>query len=172
MSAAPIQLITDELIEHVVEQARESPRRRMNHNFHSGNADNPHRFLNVFLEGSYVQPHRHAQAPKAESFIVLRGHMAAIVFDDNGAVVAGHILGPGPYPGRAPGAVAREVVAHGIDLAPGLWHTVAALSPVAVCFEVKPGPWEAATDKEMARWAPAEGSADASEYLRRLLQPR
>jgi cupin fold WbuC family metalloprotein len=171
MSAAQVQLITDELVEAVVEQARHSPRRRMNHNFHSGNADNPHRFLNVFLEGSYVQPHRHVQAPKAESFIVLRGHMVAIVFDDNGAVVSGHILGVGPYPGRAPAAVESEVVAHGIDLAPGLWHTVAALTSVAVCFEVKPGPWDPTTDKEMAPWAPAEGSADAPEYLRRLLQP-
>jgi cupin fold WbuC family metalloprotein len=169
MSRSEVQLLTDDLVEAVVEQARHSPRRRMNYNFHAGNEDNPHRFLNVFLEGSYVQPHRHKSAPKAESFIVLRGHMVAMVFDDSGAVVSGHILGPGPYVGRVPVRVGSGVVAHGIDLAPGLWHTVAALTPVAVCYEVKPGPWDAATDKEMAPWAPAEGSPDAAEYLRALL---
>jgi cupin fold WbuC family metalloprotein len=171
MSRSEVQLLTDDLVETVVEQARQSPRRRMNYNFHAGNEDNPHRFLNVFLEGSYVQPHRHKSAPKAESFIVLRGHMVAMVFDDSGQVISGHILGPGPYAGRAPARAGSGVVAHGIDLAPGLWHTVAALTPVAVCYEVKPGPWDAATDKEMAPWAPAEGSPDAAEYLSALLLP-
>ncbi len=171
MNRSQVQLLTDDLVEAVVEQARHSPRRRMNYNFHAGNEDNPHRFLNVFLEGSYVQPHRHKSAPKAESFFVVRGHMVAMVFDDSGEVVSGHLLGPGPFEGRAPARVASGVVAHGIDLAPGLWHTVAALTPVAVCYEVKPGPWDAATDKEMAPWAPPEGSAGAAEYLRSLLLP-
>ncbi len=169
MSRSPIQLLTDDLIEAVIEQARRSPRRRMNYNFHGGNEDNPHRFLNVILEGSYVQPHRHKSAPKAESFLVLRGHMAALVFDDSGEVVSGYILGAGPFEGRVPARVTTRIAAHGIDLAPGLWHTVAALTPVAVCYEVKPGPWDAATDKEMAPWAPAEGAADAAEYLQALL---
>jgi hypothetical protein len=39
-----------------------------------------------------------------------------------------------------------------------------------VCFEVKPGPWERATDKEFAEWAPAESDPAAAEYLRRLLE--
>lgn len=171
MTRSQVQLVTDELVEAVVEQARRSPRRRMNYNFHSNNADNPHRFLNVFLEGSYVQPHRHRSAPKAESFIVLRGHMAAFVFDDNGNVISGHILGPEAFRGKVPERIASNAVSHGIDLAPGLWHTVAAITPVAVCYEVKPGPWDPATDKEMATWAPAEGSAEAAEYLCNLLQP-
>ncbi len=166
-----VQLITEELVAAVIEQARRSPRRRTNYNFHADNGDNPHRFLNVFLEGSYVQPHRHRTVPKAESFIVLRGHMVAMVFDDSGEVISGHILGPGPFDGLAPARVTSKVVAHGIDLAPGVWHTVAALTPVAVCYEVKPGPWDPATDKEFAEWAPAEGSPGAAEYLQSLLRP-
>ena len=152
-----LQLITPELIERVLESARKSPRRRINYNFHASAEDNPHRFLNVFLEGSYVQPHRHLQPPKAESFLVLRGQMAAFVFDDRGRVTSRHLLGSGA------GA------ALGIDLAPGVWHTVAAVTPEAVCYEVKPGPWDPATDKQMAPWAPGEGSPEAADYLRRLL---
>lgn len=157
-----VQLITDELVASVIEQARLSPRRRMNYNFHGSAGENPHRFLNVFLEGSYVRPHRHRSVPKAESFIVLRGHMAAFVFDDRGEVLERHTLGPGSYRG--------EPAAQGIDLAPGLWHTVAALSPIAVCYEVKPGPWDPATDKEFALWAPEEGSPESAKYLRNLLK--
>ena len=151
------RLITDELIAQLIESAQKSPRRRINYNFHSSAEDNPHRFLNVFLKGSYVQPHRHLRPPKAESFLVLRGQMAAFIFDDNGRVISRNALGSG------------EGGALGIDIAPGVWHTVTSVTPEAVCYEVKPGPWDPATDKEMATWAPGEGSPEAAEYLNTLL---
>jgi cupin fold WbuC family metalloprotein len=165
----PVQLITTELITSIVKQARQSTRRRKNYNFHLDDADNPHRFLNVFLMGSYVRPHRHLAPPKAESFIVLSGHVVAFIFDDAGSVIAGHILGDGPFAGRAPFPATDEIVARGIDLQPGVWQCVASLTPVAVCYEVKPGPWDPVTDKEFAPWAPEEGSADATRYLEALL---
>ena len=45
----PVQLLTDSLIESLVEKAKHSPRLRMNHNFHAGPEDNPHRFLNFSM---------------------------------------------------------------------------------------------------------------------------
>lgn len=165
----PVQLITPDLISTVVKQAQQSTRRRKNYNFHLDGADNPHRFLNVFLVGSYVRPHRHMIPPKAESFIVLSGHVVAFIFDDGGRVISGHILGDGPFAGRAPFQTTGETTARGIDLQPGVWHCVASLTPVAVCYEVKPGPWDPVTDKEFAPWAPEEGSAEAIQYLAALL---
>ena len=38
----------------LIERARQSPRLRVNHNFHGGMEENPHRFLNVMLRGTYV----------------------------------------------------------------------------------------------------------------------
>ena len=152
-----LQLITHDLIDETAGRAARSPRRRMNHNFHASAADNPHRFLNVFLKGTYVQPHRHLNPPKAESFLVLEGRAAVLVFDGDGAVTARHEIGCGTCP------------AFGIDLAPGVWHTIVALTDRVVCFEVKPGPWDPATDKDFASWAPREGEADAAAYLDRLL---
>jgi cupin fold WbuC family metalloprotein len=61
-------------------------------------------------------------------------------------------------------------VARGIDLAPGVWHSITALTPYAVTYEVKPGPWEATKDKEFAPWAPAEGDPAAAAYLQWLLR--
>lgn len=151
-----LQLITDDLIQATLAAARRSPRRRMNHNFHSGPQDNPHRFLNVLLEHTYVAPHRHLDPPKAESFLVLEGEIALFCFDDHGSVLSRHLLGPG-------------AAARGIDLAAGIWHTLTAITPYAVCYEVKPGPWDPATDKEFAPWAPREGEPGAEEYLRGLL---
>ncbi|MCZ7678049.1 MAG: hypothetical protein M5U28_04420 [Sandaracinaceae bacterium] len=39
-------------------------------------------------------------------------------------------------------------------------------------YEVKPGPWDPATDKEMAPWAPPEGDPRAAELVRALLSSR
>ncbi len=164
-----VALLTDALIQSLVVKAQASPRLRANHNFHSGPEDNPQRFLNVLAYGTYIQPHRHRDPPKAEAFIVLEGYVAFFIFDDEGAVVHTAVLGSGPMPQSVPAWAAGIEVARGIDVAPGAWHTLAALTPYAVCYEVKPGPWELSTDKEFAPWAPREGGAAVSGYLQRLL---
>jgi cupin fold WbuC family metalloprotein len=127
----------------------------MNHNFHRNAADNPHRFLNALARGTYSVPHRHLVPPKAETFVALQGEVAVFLFEDDGRVAARHVLG-------------RDGL-HGIDIPPGVWHSVAAVSESAICFEVKPGPYEASNDKEFAPFAPAEGDAAAAAYLERLL---
>jgi cupin fold WbuC family metalloprotein len=153
--AGAVQLIDQALLDTTLARAVASPRGRINHNFHPDLAANPHRFLNAWTRGSYAAPHRHLLVPKPESFVVLRGELAVFLFDDAGQVTERHVLGRG-------GVL-------GIDLAPGLWHTVAALSETAVCFEVKAGPYDAATDKQFAPWAPREGDPAAADYLARLL---
>ncbi len=149
-----IQLLDSTLIASLIERARQSPRRRVNHNFHAGMDDNPHRFLNVMVEGTYVTPHRHQDPPKSESFLVLEGRVALFTFRSGGDVDAIQVLGGDPV---------------GADLSPGVWHTIAVLTPYAVCFEVKPGPYSAANDKDFAPWAPREGDPAAPAYLAGLI---
>ena len=36
--------------------------------------------------GTYVRPHRHSTPPRWELFVVLRGALALLVFDDSGRV--------------------------------------------------------------------------------------
>jgi cupin fold WbuC family metalloprotein len=165
-----MQLLTDSLIQSVVDKALQSPRLRMNHNFHTGPEDNPHRFLNVFAYGTYVAPHRHRNPPKAESFIVLEGYVAIFLFRDDGTLEKTVVLGSGPAPKKLPSSIAGNPAARGIDLAPGIWHSITALTPHAVTYEVKPGPWDPASDKEFAPWAPREGDATAADYLQQLLR--
>lgn len=150
-----IQLIDSQLLEATLARAKESPRLRANHNFHGSAADNPHRFLNALVRGTYSTPHRHEAPPKAETFVALQGIVAVFLFDDGGEVTARHLLGQN-------GLI-------GVDIAAGVWHSVAALTDTAVCFEVKPGPYDPSNDKEFAPWAPAEGDPAASAYLERLL---
>ena len=149
-----VQLVTSELCESLIERARRSPRLRINHNFHSSMEDNPHRFLNVMLRGTYIAPHRHLDPPKSESFLVLEGEAAFFTFNDSGEVAGTYRLG-------------GETL--GIDIPPGVWHTLAVLTPHAVCYEVKPGPYRASNDKDFATWAPREGDPGAPAYLERLI---
>lgn len=151
-----IQLIDQDLFARLIAEARASPRRRVNYNFHLSAEENPHRFLNVLARGTYVAPHRHLHPPKAESFIVLSGRLAVFIFDDQGEVTQTASLGPTPMDPTAPS---------GIDLPAGYWHTIAPLTETAVIFEVKPGPYLPTADKEFAPWAPREGEAGFEEYL-------
>ena len=153
-----IQLLSDELFSTVLDGAEKSPRKRMNYNFHTAMEENPHRFLNVMCRGTFITPHRHLFPPKSESFIVLRGRLAFFIFNDEGDIIEMHALSD------------ESGFAHGIDIAPGIWHTLAVLSDHAVCYEVKPGPYQLSDDKEFAEWAPREGSEESGNYLDKLLK--
>jgi len=155
----PVQIIDEALFNQVAHQAQTAPRRRMNHNFHAAPDDNPHRFLNVLLRGTYIRPHRHLDPPKSEAFLVLEGLAEVIVFAEDGTITNRYRLGETTAGGKR----------WGVDLAPGVWHTVLALSDRVVCYEVKPGPWEPASDKEFAPWAPKEGDPAVENFLEHLL---
>ncbi len=149
--SAPVKLLTDEMLRELVRKAESSPRRRVNFNFHPDLGDNPHRFLNVMLRGSYFTPHRHLHPPKSETFLVLEGEIAFVLFEESGAVKTVHRM--------------KSSGVRGIDIAPGIWHTLVVLSEHAVCFEVKPGPYILTNDKEFAAFAPAEGTPGCAAYL-------
>jgi cupin fold WbuC family metalloprotein len=148
-----VQLLDTALFETLIAKARQSSRLRVNHNFHSSMEENPHRFLNVLINGTYIAPHRHRDPPKTESFLILEGEAAFFTFADAGEITSLHHLG-------------KRLT--GIDVAAGVWHTMLVLTPHAVCYEVKPGPYSATNDKDLAPWAPREGHAGAAAYLRRL----
>jgi cupin fold WbuC family metalloprotein len=154
VAMSPVQVVDSALFASLIERARQSPRLRTNHNFHRSMDDNPHRFLNVMVRGTYIAPHRHCAPPKSETFLVLEGELAFFTFGDAGQIESTQILG-------------RDAV--GVDIQPGVWHTMAVLSSHVVCFEVKPGPYSAATDKDFAPWAPREGDPGAAAFLEALV---
>jgi cupin fold WbuC family metalloprotein len=157
-----VRLLSQAIFADTITRAIGSPRGRTNHNLHSSADDPVHRFLNTLTRGTYVTPHRHVTPPKSETFLVLRGQVVVFLFDDGGAVLEAHCLGE----------PTQDALPCAIDLGPGIWHSIAALSELAICFEVKPGPYLEATDKDFAPFAPREGFANASEcsaYLSGLL---
>ena len=68
-----MKVIDRSLLNNVTKQAKESPRLRMNYNFHQSLDDKCHRFLNAVEPGTIVPIHRHPT--KDESFVLLRGRV-------------------------------------------------------------------------------------------------
>jgi cupin fold WbuC family metalloprotein len=151
----PVTLIGHALMQETIALSRQSPRRRIICPFHQSAGDSLHRMLNAIQPHSYIRPHRHLNPPKAESIVVLRGSIGYLTFNDLGAVEQMHVLG-------------ANRPSFGVDTQPGIFHTFLSLEEDTVLFEVKPGPYEKASDKDFAPWAPREGSDEAKAYLDQL----
>jgi cupin fold WbuC family metalloprotein len=145
--------------ESLTNQAKGGRRRRQHRNVHDSYRDPCQRLFNAIEPGSYIRPHRHAADPREELLVAIRGSMALVTFNDEGAVHGVLRLAADGYGVDA--AVGAEVPAN-------LWHTVVALEPGCVLLEVKAGPFDPNRPKDLAAWAPEEGSPEASIYLREL----
>ena len=69
-------IIGPALLDQIWRQARESPRKRKNFNFHLREFDPANRLLNAVEPESYVRPHRHMDPVKDETIIAVRDKMA------------------------------------------------------------------------------------------------
>ena len=149
--------ITAELLEEVTQKALASPRKRMNHNFHEDLGDELQRMLNAMEPYTYGRPHRHADPDREEVFIVLKGTLLVIEFDDAGEI-SDHVV------------LSAEEGNYGVEIAPRVFHTVVSLETGSVAFEVKIGPFIPKTEVNSAPWAPAEGTPEADMYVRELVK--
>ena len=121
-----MKLIDKQLLDDVSRQAKESPRLRMNHNFHQSLDDKCHRFLNAVEPGTKVEIHRHPT--KDESFVLLRGRVRVNTYNDDGTVLESVVLCP-------------EEGLYGVDIPKGVWHKLESLESGSVVFECKEGPF-------------------------------
>jgi len=150
-----IKIVSPELLNEVIQKAKNSPRGRFNHNFHDDLADPINRMLNAFEPGTYIQPHRHENPDKREVFIVLRGSLVVVFFDNSGTPMDFVLLD-------------REKGNFAVEIPVGVWHSVLALTSGTVVYEVKDGPYLPISDKKFAEWAPKEGDSGCEEYLKNL----
>ena len=59
-------------------------------------------------------------------------------------------------------------MAAAVELEPDTWHTVVALESGCILLEVKAGPFDPSQPKDIASWAPEEGTPQARAYLQKL----
>jgi cupin fold WbuC family metalloprotein len=134
-----------------------NPRLREIHVLHQDDSDPLHRMINALQPGTYARPHRHLDPPKAEGFVILQGVAGIVLFDRTDAGIEEEYILLDLERG--------DLVA---DVRAGVWHTILALAPDTVLYEVKPGPYSVLTDKDFAPWTPEAGSDEAGDYLRGL----
>jgi cupin fold WbuC family metalloprotein len=146
----PFKCLDQALFDAVSAEARQSPRLRRNHNLHA-EPELVQRFLNVMQPGTYVRPHRHLRATPGAGFeccVVLQGAMGLLLLDEQGEVMQQLRLDPqGPV--------------RGVELQEGFFHTLVALTPDTVMFEIKQGPYQPASDKDFLAAFPVEGTPEA-----------
>lgn len=121
-----MKIIDDNLLNDVIRQAQESPRLRMNYNFHQSLDDKCHRFLNAVEVGTVIPIHHHVT--KDETFVILKGKVQIITYRDDGSVIE-----------RV--TICREDGRYGVDIPKNTWHSLECLEPDSVIFEVKEGPF-------------------------------
>lgn len=147
----PAAFFDSRLFASLAQQAAASPRQRTHHSFHT--MDEPCHRLAVGLQpDTYIAPHRHLAADKAETLLVLQGRLGLLLFNEDGTLESKRLLESG-----------GECV--GVDLPPGQFHALVVLTPDAVLFECKAGPYRPLAEGEQAGWAPREGEADVADYL-------
>ena len=119
-------VIDKKLLDKVSEQAKASPRLRMNYNFHLSLDEKCHRFLNAVEPGTEVPIHKHPT--KDETFVILRGRVRVTNHRNDGSIIEDvvHCSAEGRY---------------GVNVPKGVWHTIEALEPNSVIFECKEGPF-------------------------------
>ena len=71
-----MKIINEQLLDETQAKALQSPRLRMNYNFHEKLDDPINRLLNAMEPGTYLRPHRHLNPAKDEIFLLLRGKVA------------------------------------------------------------------------------------------------
>lgn len=119
-------VIDKDLLDNVSEQAKASPRLRMNFNFHQSLDDKCHRFLNAVEPGTMVPIHRHPT--KDESFVILRGKVRVTTHNDDGSIIEDVVL-------------SLESGNYGVDIPKNVWHKLESLESGSVIFECKEGPF-------------------------------
>lgn len=127
-------LINNNLLDQVTKQAKESERLRMNYNLHDSLDAKAQRLLNALEPGTVLPIHRHRHT--AETYIVLRGSIIVIFYDDNKIPVEQHLISP-------------EQGVYGVHIPAGQWHTLEVKESGTVIFEVKDGPYASLGEEDI-----------------------
>lgn len=151
--------INNKLIGQTARKAKTSPRKRINYNFHKDYNESIQRILNAADIQTYVRPHKHESPDKTEIFIILKGRVLCVEFDDSGKVIDHFFLD------AAKGNF-------GVEIKPGVWHSFISLKNGSCVYEIKEGPYNPRADKQFAPWSPEESDVEEGRRFNRKIISR
>lgn len=127
-------ILDQQLFDRITEKARSSERLRMNHNLHQSLDAKAQRLFNALEPGTVLPIHRHRHTD--ETYIVVRGHITVLFYNDEREVTERYDLNP-------------QVGRFGVHNPQGQWHTLEVLESGTVIFEVKDGPYVPLGEEDM-----------------------
>ena len=132
-----VEKITQGQLDSLTEQAKASPRLRMNLDLRNSADDQSQRMLNAIEPESPLPIHRHQKT--SETVVCIRGRLVEEYYDELERICTEAIeLSPnGP------------VVA--VNIPAGQWHTVRALESGTVIMEMKNGKYEPISDVDVLK---------------------
>ena len=125
-------IIDNELLDKLTEQAKASPRLRMNYDLRNSAEDGSQRMLNAIEPGTVMPVHRHLKS--SETVVCIRGHFEEYFYDDNGVLTDTIDMVPG-------GVVLNVPI--------GMWHSLKSLESGTVLLECKDGKWEKLREEDV-----------------------
>lgn len=126
-------IISNQIIDNLIAEAKASPRLRKNYNLHASTSDSVQRMFNAIEPGTIVPIHRHKSVN--ETMILLRGKMKVIEYDEN----------------YSPTSTILDINSGniGVHIKSCVWHTVEVLEEGTVVFEVKEGPYQPLSEDDI-----------------------
>ena len=118
-------VITQAILDNLTEQAKASPRLRMNMDLRNSADDQSQRMLNALEPGTVMPIHRHKDS--SETNICIRGHYEEYFYDERGNLIETIDM----YPG---GPI--------LNIEKGQWHSLKCLESGTILFEAKDGKYE------------------------------
>lgn len=130
-------VINHAILDKLTEEAKASPRLRMNYDLRNSESDQSQRMLNAIEPGSDIPIHRHKES--SETVVCLRGRIVEEYYDDleRRCTETIELTPNGPV--------------YAINIPAGQWHTVRALEEGTVILEMKNGAFKPLSDEDILK---------------------
>lgn len=138
--------VSKKQLDQIRQAAMQSPLKRARLCLHCNHRDKVQEMVIAFCMESYIRPHRHLN--KSESFHVIEGKLAVLLFDGKGRVR--HQVKMMPLSSN---------YTFLYRLSSNMWHMVVPLSEFVIIHETTSGPFIKG-DTEFASWGPYEDDTD------------
>ena len=125
-------VINQAILDNLTEQAKASPRLRMNLDLRNSADDQSQRMLNAIEPGSQLPIHRHQKT--SETMVCLRGRLQVEFYDELERICTDSFV------------IEPNGVNVAVSIPMGIWHTVHALESGTCILEMKNGAYEPIQD--------------------------
>jgi cupin fold WbuC family metalloprotein len=140
-------IITQAVLDKLTEQAKASPRLRMNCDLRNSEADTSQGMLNAIELGSILPIHRHRKT--SETVVCLRGRHVWEFFAEQSSEAERYDDLDRICTDRIELSPSGPIVALNVPI--GQWHTVKAIESGSVILEMKDGPYEPLGEEDILK---------------------